>query len=103
MMKTNRLSTLLLLVIVVVAGSVLAACKGSDSTLQLTQDDVPRITIDELLALVNSQGTIVIVDTRSKVEYDMDHITGSVSAPLSAIQDGEWEPPSYEQVILYCA
>lgn len=103
MMKTSRLSTVLLLVIVVVTGSVLAACKGSDSTLQPTSDDVARITIDELLALMDSQANILIVDTRSTGEYNLGHITGSVSAPLSVILNGEWEPPVYEQLILYCS
>jgi len=103
MTRTNRLLTVLLLAIVVVAGSILAAYKGSDSALQPTSDDIPRITIDELLALTNSQDTIVIVDTRSEVEYDLGHIAGSVSAPLSAILDEEWEPPVYEQLIFYCA
>jgi hypothetical protein len=63
---------------------------------------VPRITIDELLQKMQSKANILIVDTRYKEQYDVDHIKGAVSAPLSTIIEGGWMPPSDKEIILYC-
>jgi hypothetical protein len=63
---------------------------------------VPRITIEELLQKMESDADILVVDTRYKEQYDVDHIKGSVSAPLSTIIEGGWIPPSDKEVILYC-
>ena len=63
---------------------------------------VPRITIEELLQKMESEADILIVDNRYKEQYDVDHIKGAVSAPLSTIIEGGWLPPSDKEVILYC-
>ena len=65
-------------------------------------DMIPRITIEELLQIMESSTNILVVDTRDKELYDMGHITGAVSVPLSAILEGEWTPPSDKALILYC-
>ncbi len=64
---------------------------------------VPRITIEELLQKMESKSDILIVDNRHKEEYDVDHIKGALSAPLSTIVEGEWIPPSDKEIILYCS
>jgi hypothetical protein len=63
---------------------------------------VPRISIEELLGKMESNASIVIVDTRHKEEYDVDHIKGAVSAPLADIVGGKWFPPPGKETILYC-
>ena len=63
---------------------------------------VPRITIEELLQKMESEANILVVDTRYKEQYDVDHIKGAISAPLSTITDGGWIPPSDKEIILYC-
>ena len=65
-------------------------------------DLVPRITIEELLQKMESEADILVVDTRHEEQYDVDHIKGAVSAPLSTIIEGGWMPPSDKEVILYC-
>jgi len=64
---------------------------------------VPRITIEELLQKIERGDNILVVDTRYKEQYDVDHIKGAVSAPLSTIIEGEWVPPSDKEIILYCS
>jgi hypothetical protein len=63
---------------------------------------VPRITIEELLQKMEKGNNILVVDTRYKEQYDVDHIKWAVSAPLSTIIEGEWVPPSDKELILYC-
>jgi len=64
---------------------------------------VPRITIEELLQKIDNKANILVVDTRHKEQYDVDHIKGAVSAPLSTIIEGGWMPPSDKEIILYCS
>jgi hypothetical protein len=64
---------------------------------------VPRITIEELLQKMESKANILVVDTRHKEQYDVDHIKRAVSAPLSTIVEGGWMPPSDKEIILYCS
>lgn len=65
-------------------------------------DRIPRITIAELRQKMESKANILIVDNRHKEEeYDVDHIKGAVSAPLSAILAGEWKPPLDKDLIFY--
>lgn len=52
---------------------------------------------------MESKSDILIVDNRHKEEYDVDHIKGALSAPLSTIVEGEWIPPSDKEIILYCS
>ena len=66
-------------------------------------DKVPRIAIEELLQKMDSGADILIVDTRTQQEYDVDHIKGAVSAPLSVMLEGHWAPPANKEIILYCA
>lgn len=62
---------------------------------------VPRITIAELQQKLESKADILIVDNRHKEEYDVDHIKGAVSSPLSVIIAGEWTHPLDKELIFY--
>ncbi len=52
---------------------------------------------------MESKSDILIIDNRHKGEYDMDHIKGALSAPLSTIVEGGWIPSSDKEAILYCS
>jgi hypothetical protein len=66
------------------------------------EERIPRISLDDLKQKMDSGSDIVIVDTRHKEEYDVDHITGAISAPLDDIIAGQWQPPAVKEIILYC-
>jgi hypothetical protein len=66
-------------------------------------DEVPRISKEDLLQMVESGEIILIIDTRSKADYDLGHIQGAVSAPLAKIGTREWQPPPDKELILYCS
>jgi len=63
---------------------------------------IPRITIDELLQKIADNSNILIVDTRHADQYEVDHIKGAISVPLSTIIAGDWTPPLDKELILYC-
>ena len=64
---------------------------------------VPRLTIDELKQKMESKADILIVDNRHKEEYDVDHIKGAISVPLSVVIAGEWTFPLDKELIFYCS
>jgi hypothetical protein len=66
------------------------------------EESIPRISIVDLKQKMDSGVDIVIVDTRHREEYDVDHIKGAVSAPLDDIIAGKWQPPAGQELILYC-
>ena len=98
--------TLLSLVYLFVIISLLASCASEvnkkETTVQIPQtvSDVPKITVDELIQLIESDN-IVIVDVRDEEEYLEAHIKGAISVPLPAIDTQEWEPPRDKAFILY--
>jgi len=53
--------------------------------LPLTDADVPRVSIEDTLAAIES-GEAVVVDVRSAAAYEESHIAGAISIPLDVIQ-----------------
>jgi 3-mercaptopyruvate sulfurtransferase SseA len=64
--------------------------RGSTATheagwLPLTDADVPRVSLEETLAAIES-GEAVVVDVRSTAAYEESHIVSAISIPLEVIQ-----------------
>lgn len=68
------------------------------------EDRIPRITVDELYHKYLAGADILIVDARHTEEYESDHITGAISAPLEDILSGKWKLPEdlNKEIIFYC-
>jgi len=110
-MSNPKITVTALLIAVIVAASAMLALGGCKSppppsatpgNATLTTDDVPRMTIEELLQKIESGSDILIVDTQEKEEYDRAHIEGAVSVPYSVIAEGKWIPSRDTEIILYC-
>jgi hypothetical protein len=73
------------------------------SDLPVTQDDVPRVSVEETL-VAYSAGTAVIVDVRSRSAYAESHIPDALSIPLDAFEiDIDGVGLDKEQwIITYC-
>jgi hypothetical protein len=69
---------------------------------KVSPDDAPRISIDELKQKIDNGTKMLIVDVRSKEEFNVDHISGSVSVPIGDITGGSWFPTPGKEIILYC-
>lgn len=64
-------------------------------------EGIPRTSKEALLRELEVNNSILIVDVRIKAEYAKGHIRGSVSAPLSEITEGKWQPPPNKEIIFY--
>jgi hypothetical protein len=56
------------------------------NNLPQTEADVPRVTVEEAMAALNS-GAAVIVDVRSTESFLARHILGALSIPLNRIEE----------------
>ncbi|MCL2878452.1 MAG: rhodanese-like domain-containing protein [Acidobacteria bacterium] len=68
------------------------------------QSDMPRISIQELKALMDKGTPVTIIDAQPKNIYDEGHIKGAISLPASkriALED-VWSIPSDQLVVTYC-
>lgn len=67
-------------------------------------DDVARITIDELKNMVDKGADIVILDVQPKTIYDKGHIKGAISFPWKRklTQEQVIRLPKGKTIITYC-
>jgi hypothetical protein len=65
---------------------------------------VPRITVADLKAKMDSGEKFLLVDTRFKEEYDYSHLPGAVLAEIANITSGKWIPQGSldQEIIIYC-
>jgi hypothetical protein len=65
-------------------------------------DSARRIPRDEAIKMVH-EGKAVYVDVRSKEQYDISHIKGAISIPLSDLPNRWKDLPLHKFLITYCA
>lgn len=70
----------------------------------VSPEDVPRIGIEELKALMDSGADVVVVDNRPRVAYDQGHIKGALNLPYTAeLREEEVAMLSRDKLIVtYC-
>ena len=69
------------------------------------EDNVPRVTVQELKAKMDKGENILILDFRTGSEYTASKIKikGAVRIPLHELEDGRYkELPQDKEIIAYC-
>lgn len=69
------------------------------------QEDVPRISIEELKDMIDKEVEITIIDAQPKAVYDKGHIRGAVSIPWKSqlLLEDVWSLPGGIPIVIYCA
>jgi rhodanese-related sulfurtransferase len=67
----------------------------------LTKADVPRVTAEELQAML-AKGDAIAVDVRGGVPYELGHLPGAVWMPLGVLQSRAGELPEEKLLVTYC-
>jgi 3-mercaptopyruvate sulfurtransferase SseA len=87
------------------AGRQIGEPESTQSTAGLPQTDaeVPRITVEEARAALES-GEAVMVDVRTPGRFEASHIAGAISVPLGAIERDLTDLPLDQDqwIITYC-
>ncbi len=102
-MKKSLLASIYLIGIALLFTSCASVATEEEAAAQTPRitDEVPRITKEKLLQDMESGADILVVDVRGRASYEQAHIKGTISAPESVINDGQWEPPHDKAVVLY--
>ena len=61
----------------------------------------PRVEAEEVKRLA-AKGEVVIVDTRNKDAYDLEHIEGALNIPADQIESRLAELPKEKLIAAYC-
>lgn len=64
--------------------------------------DVPRISLEQLKEKLDAGDDIVLVDVRSKEDFDAGRITGAISIPWEEMEARYTELPGDKEIITYC-
>ncbi len=95
-----------IVVVIAVVVLVILALQGSGTDSASapipSPPDIPRISPGEVKALLDAGSNIVIVDTRSREEYERAHIAGAISIPLEEVAQRYRELQGYDDIITYC-
>jgi rhodanese-related sulfurtransferase len=87
------------LIICLVVLLTITGC-AKDSVKEAISLNSKTVTSSEASSLIKDGA--ILVDVRTKEEYDEKHITGAVNIPLSEIEDGNIEYDKNTAIIVYC-
>ena len=76
---------------------------SSDSSIPLTEAEVPRVTAQDAKAAFEG-GEAIIIDVRSQAAYQASHVAGALSIPLNEFETniGGIDLPKDLWIITYC-
>ncbi|MEE9509084.1 MAG: rhodanese-like domain-containing protein [Candidatus Bathyarchaeia archaeon] len=60
------------------------------------------VTVEEAKSLVESNVSLIIVDVRTREEYDSGHIEGAILLPVSELEGRINELSKEEELLIYC-
>ena len=84
-----------------VASLIITGCNNES---EVDAIEPERISLAEFKNLLDSEADIVVVDTRSTLNYDEGHIPGAIPIPYpDEIRSRNEELPRDKMVILYCS
>ena len=94
------------------AGNVSASVTGSKAgekpsvtaptgTTEVHADGIRRVGPGELKEMLEA-GVAVVYDTRAKMAYDAEHITGALSMPYEEVSKRAGELPKDKTLVFYC-
>lgn len=69
---------------------------------KLVSVPLTEISSYQLLQKMNNNNDFVIVDVRNKDAYDLGHIRGAISMPMSELASRYTELPEDNDIIIYC-
>jgi rhodanese-related sulfurtransferase len=101
-------SLFLLMMLVIFTSSTVAQKKSAKAAApaapkkEITDKDVPHLSVDQLILAMANKKPIVIIDVRHKGDYS-HKIKGALQIPLDEIEARMKEVPRNKEVITYCA
>jgi hypothetical protein len=108
MVKIKK-SLLLMMILMLAAAATLAQKKSAKASQtaatpnkEITDADVVRVSVDELILMMTKKKPVLIIDVRGKGGYT-EKIKGAVQIPLDEIEARMKEIPRNKEIITYCS
>jgi len=60
------------------------------------------VTVEEAKSLIESNSSLIILDVRTREEYESGHIEGAILIPVSELEDRLDELSKEEELLVYC-
>lgn len=98
-MNMKKLLVLTLGVIIAVSSLMLYYSQIQLPSSTLSYGDV---TVEEAKSLVESNFSLIILDVRTREEFESDHIGGAILIPVSELEDRLDELSKEEELLIYC-
>lgn len=101
-MRIFRLVFLILILAILISG---CTKKSSNVSIEEEEDEiVTNVTIQEAKELINEKEDLVILDVRTKEEYDAGHIEGAIQIPVAELERRIDEIEDYmdNPILVYC-
>jgi hypothetical protein len=76
---------------------------NSEQVPTLVAPEVPRITIDELKAMLSSARNVLVIDTRDPDAYETAHIRGAINVSYSKVEAIAPQLSRSAKIVFYCA
>ena len=96
--RSKGVYTAVALITVIFCFLIFPVCYGEE-------EEIPRITIEELKKMMDDGEEITVIDTQPLNVYDKGHIKGAVNIPWKSqlrLED-VWSLPSGIPIVTYCA
>ena len=96
------------MMLIVFASSTVAQKKSAKTAApaapkkEITDADVPRKSVDELILAIANKKPVIIIDVRHKGDYG-SKIKGALQIPLDEIEARMKEIPRNKEIITYCS
>lgn len=103
----KKLFWIILLIVFIVACNRRTLEKGTEEKSMSTSQDIilyEQITANDAKKIIDSQEDYVILDVRTKAEYDASHIENATLLPLDEIEEKVTDvlPDKNQQLLVYC-
>lgn len=109
--KLFLLITILVLLVCLISFLLFSGCKANNQIQEealngsgevSTIEEIKSISPEEVNRIINNEEDYLILDVRSKEEYDPGHLEGALLLPVQELEDRLDELPVDGHIIVYC-
>lgn len=93
-----------ILIMLLVLSVVLSGCAKKSDMVEKDDEIVTDVSIEEAKEIIESQEDLIILDVRTKEEFDAGHIEGAIQIPVEELKNRVSEIEEYkdEPLLVYC-
>ena len=80
---------------------LLLAAVNPLSASEITTTGYINVSAEEAMHIINTMQNVIVLDVRDPMEYEMSHLTGSISIPLSGLESAAADLNTKSTLVVY--